>query len=86
MSNEISNPVLQLRVSADLYERLSRVAEMYGLSKNEVARVAIGQYVGQVTGAIEAISNKAVLAPDMEKMIELMVPKMIDAAKHGELG
>lgn len=78
------NPLLQIRVSPELLERLEKVADMYGVTKGEIARMAIGQYVGQVMGLMDRMSEKAVSSMqqfDMEKMVEIMLPKLIEAEK-----
>ena len=81
------NPSLMIRISPELNDRLDRVAEMYGVTRGEVARMAIGQYVGQVTGALDQMmmnSKAQAQALDVEKMMEAMIPKMIEAFKDGE--
>lgn len=85
MAEDVRNPMLQFRVSPDLYDRLVRVADMYGVTKNDIARMAIGQYCGQVTGAIDAMSERIVgKTPDIEKMVEVMVPRFIEGMKAVE--
>jgi predicted transcriptional regulator len=84
---DIRNPSLMIRISPDMNDRLDRVAEMYGVTRGEVARIAIGQYVGQITGAIDQMvktSQAQSQALDVEKMIEAMIPKMIEAFSEGE--
>lgn len=80
------NPVLQLRISPELEERLNRVAVMYGVSRGEIARIAIAQYCGQITGVMDQMVNKVVSEQkfDVEKMIELMMPKMVESFKEIE--
>lgn len=75
------NPVLQLRISPELEERLNRVAVMYGVSRGEVARIAIAQYCGQITGSLDAMTSKVASQQkvDMEKLMESMIPKMMEA-------
>lgn len=87
IKESIDNPLLSFRISTEMYERLTSVSEMYGVSRNEVARIAIGQYVGQVTGALNKISEGFEKSmPDMEKMANLIFPMMVEASKKGELG
>lgn len=84
---DITNPMLQIRMSPEMSERLDRVADMYGITRGEVARFAIGQHVGQVTGALDQMAkNSQVQAQSMnlEKMIEIMMPQMLEAFKEGE--
>lgn len=79
---DIRNPSLIIRISPDMNDRLERVAEMYGVTRGEIARIAIGQYVGQITGAIDQMvktSQAQSQALDVEKLIEAMLPKMIEA-------
>lgn len=78
---EFQNPMLQIRVSPELEQRLNRVADIYGVTRNEVARMAIGQYVGQITGAIDSAINKmtdSMMNIDMEKAFGSMLPQMMD--------
>lgn len=77
---KIENPVLQIRVSHELEDRLNRVAVMYGVSRNEIARIAIAQYVGQVTGALDQMVSNQTL--DYEKLVDAMLPKLIEAEKQ----
>lgn len=80
--------MLSIRISPELEDRLNRVADMYGVNKNEVARIAIGQYVGQVTGLLDGMIKKtteSMVQPDMNKMLEAMIPKMIEAFGGGEV-
>lgn len=76
---KIENPILQIRVSHDLEARLNRVADIYGVSRNEIARIAIAQYVGQVTGALDQMAKNQSI--DYEKLVEVMMPKLIEAEK-----
>lgn len=76
---KIENPVLQLRISHDLDSRLNRVADMYGVSRGEIARIAIAQYVGQVTGALDQMAKNNVV--DYEKLGDVMMAKLIEAEK-----
>ena len=78
---EFRNPLLQIRISPELELRLNRVADMYGVTKGEISRMVIGQYVGQVLGTMdtmaEKLSTKAVQEFDMEKMLSVMMPMMM---------
>lgn len=80
--DEYRNPLLQIRISPELLERLEKVADMYGVTRGEVARMAIGQYVGQVMGLMdrmaEKVGEKAGQQFDVEKMIEIMLPKLME--------
>lgn len=76
------NPMLQIRISPDMSDRLDRVAEMYGVTRGEIARIAIGQYVGQITGALDQIvktTEAQARTVDLDKMFEAMIPRMIEA-------
>ena len=74
------NPMLQIRISPELEERLNRVSSMFGVTKGEVARMAIGQYVGQITGTMDqVVKNQSV---DYEKLVEVMIPKLIESQKE----
>ena len=70
------NPSLMIRISPELNDRLDRVAEMYGVTRGEVARMAIGQYVGQVTGGMGAKEPI-----DYERIADLMVCELIEGLK-----
>lgn len=78
MADEYRNPALQIRISPELNDRLTRVADMYGVSKGEIARIAIGQYVGQITGTIDAITKRSSEQFDIRKLAEIMVPLMME--------
>lgn len=77
---DFRNPTLQIRISPELDERLSEVSSMYGVTKQEIARIAIGQYVGQITGAIDRMSKASKV--DYEKLVDLMIPKLIEATEN----
>lgn len=80
MAKSDNNPVLQIRISHELDDRLNRVAEMYGVSRGEIARIAIAQYCGQVTGALDQMAKNQMV--DYEKLVEAMMPKLIEAEKE----
>jgi len=85
----IDNPSLTIRISPEMSERLDRVADMYGVTRGEVARMAIGQYVGQITGALDQMvknSQAQAQSIDMEKMLESMIPKMMESFGMGDHG
>lgn len=78
---EYRNPMLQIRISPDLEQRLNRVADMYGVTKGEIARMAIGQYVGQVTGSIDSMAERVAgqtQAVDWDKVVQTVLPKLIE--------
>lgn len=79
-TKDYRNPMLQIRISPELDERLTEVSSMYGVTRQEVARIAIGQYVGQVTGAIERMTKSN--SVDYEKLVNLMIPKLIEATEN----
>lgn len=76
---KMENPLWTIRVSHDLDDRVSRVADMYGLTKNDVIRVAVAQYCGQITGALDQMAKNQMI--DYEKLVEVMMPKLIEAEK-----
>jgi len=53
----LTNPTLQLRLSPELNERLERVVSMYGITRGEVARIALAQYVGGITGTLDQMAK-----------------------------
>lgn len=83
-SKPIYNPSMTIRMSPEMSERLERVASMYGVTRGEVARMAIGQYVGQITGAMDQMAKNQVV--DYEKLVDVMIPKLIEAEKKFEIG
>lgn len=78
------NPALQIRITHDMNTRLDRVADMFGVTRGEIARMAIGQYVGQITGTLDQITKSTeeqAKSFDIERMVDLLVPKLIEAQK-----
>lgn len=85
---KIDNPTLSIRVSPDMNDRIDRVADMFGVTRGEIARIAIGQYVGQITGALDQMAKTTqaqAQSIDFDKMMEMMIPRMIEAFKEGEV-
>jgi predicted transcriptional regulator len=74
------NPMLAIRISPEMDERLNQVSSLYGVSKNEIARIAIGQYVGNITGTLDSIS-RAQANVDYEKLLSIMIPKLLEAER-----
>lgn len=81
---DLRNPTLQIRISPELNERLERVVSMYGISRGEVARIAIAQYCGQITGAMDQMAKSQTV--DYEKLVDAMIPKLIEAEKQLDRG
>jgi len=87
-AKKLDNPTLQLRISNELNERLERVVTMYGLTRGDIVRMALAQYVGQITGAMDQMAKNSQTQAeslDVGKMMEMMIPKMIEAFKEGEV-
>jgi hypothetical protein len=59
MSKEkkIENPLIQARLPFELDDKLTRVSEMFGLPKNDIARFAIAQFCGSLLGSMDRVTG-----------------------------
>jgi len=83
-AKKIENPTLQLRISPELNERLERVVTMYGLTRGDIVRMALAQYVGQITGAIDQMAKSAEAQAeslDYEKLAKAIGPMIIESER-----
>ena len=84
---DLRNPTLQLRLSPELNERLERVVSMYGVTRGEIARMALAQYVGQITGSIDQMIKSAEVQSqsiDYEKLAKILGPMIVDSVAKSE--
>lgn len=70
---------LKLTVTPDLYERLQRLADSFGVAPATIATVAVGQYVAERTRSQEVAQDAAIRA------VEKIAPELVDLfkAEHG---
>lgn len=54
---KIENPAVQARFPHELNDKLERVAEMFGLPKNDIVRFAVAQFCGSVLGTMDKVEK-----------------------------